>query len=90
MKPTEAGFDGENGVYMKPPCEEYPTGVIFKPLRGKKTPPEGRDLRNQLVWWYPDGQLPTLYYVNSDREVFELNFIPVEKPFVVHNTSENG
>lgn len=81
MGPLEAGFDGERGITIMPPCEWYPKGITYRLLRGKKTPPESLDLRNKLVWWNPEGQPPTLYYINQEGEPYELSFNPVQKPF---------
>ena len=78
MTPTEAGFDGEKGIYMRLPCPQYPSGLIYKLLRGKTslTPERIKSLSNQLVWWYPDGEEPKLLYANKDGDLFELGFTP--------------
>lgn len=77
MKPTEVGFDGAKGVNMNHPS--MPDGGLFQLRRGK-TPvePEKYNLRNQLLWYYPDDEDAKLYYCNSDNQLFELDFIPVD------------
>lgn len=81
MKPSEAGFDGERGLILQDPSSRYPSGVLYKLLRGKRPPPVERNLRNKLTWYYPDGKDPILYYVNDDGQTFELDFLPTGNPF---------
>lgn len=81
MKPTEAGFDGERGIFLIPPCEEFPEGVLYQLPRGNKKPPEDYDFCNQLVWYMPAGKDATLLYANREGKFFKLDFIPVDKPF---------
>ena len=78
MTPTEAGFDGEKGVYLTLPCPEYRAGIIYRLLRGKTsfTPERLKSLSNQLAWWHPDGEEPKLLYANKVGDLFELGFTP--------------
>ena len=78
MKPTEAGFDGARGVNMNHPS--MLDGGLFQLRRGK-TPlqPEKYNLKNQLLWYYPDGEDAVLYYCNENNQLFVLDFIPAEK-----------
>ena len=73
MKPTDAGFDGEKGLTL-------PQQLVYKLKRGK-TPlqPEQYNYKNQLLWYYPDGEEPVLYYCNNNNELFKLDFIPVQE-----------
>lgn len=81
MKPTEAGFDGERGIFLIPPCEEFPDGALYQLLKGSKKPREGYKFCNQLVWYVPEGKDATLLYANREGKFFKLDFIPVDKPF---------
>lgn len=76
MTPTEAGFDGAKGVYLRPPCSEYPNGLIYHLLRGRTHPEKLKSLSNQLAWWYPEGEDPKLIYANNGGKLFELEFTP--------------
>lgn len=81
MKPVEAGFDGEKGIMIADPSPLYPLGLTYKLLRGKRPAPSRRIIfNNKLVWHCPEDQDSKLYYVNSQGETFELDFIPVKNP----------
>jgi len=74
MKPTEAGFDGEKGLNLNFPSLK----AVYKLRRGKKPPePDKHNLKNQLLWYYPEGSEAKLLYCNNNNELFELEFIPV-------------
>jgi hypothetical protein len=81
MKPKEAGFDGKDGIMLHDPCPMYPTGCIYKLLRGSKPPSPDKVFKNKLFWWAPEGCDPILYYANSGGEFFALDFLPVSEPF---------
>lgn len=76
MKPTEAGFDGAKGISLNHPSMN--DGGILKLRRGKTMlNPKEHNLRNQLLWLYPDGEEAKLLYCNDDNQLFELTFIPL-------------
>jgi hypothetical protein len=78
MKPQEAGFDGAKGINMNHPA--MPDGGLFQLRRGKKSlQPEKYNLKNQLLWYYPDDEDAKLYYCNQNNQLFELDFIPVNQ-----------
>ena len=70
MKPIDVGFDGEKGLTL-------PNDMVYKLRRGK-TPlqPDKFNLKNQLLWYYPDGEDAQLIYCNEDNQMFRLDFIP--------------
>jgi hypothetical protein len=75
MKPSEVGFDGVKGIDV---VGIYHRSIV-KLKRGKTVPdPRKADLKNQLLWFYPDNQDPKLIYCNQDNQLFELNFVPTE------------
>jgi hypothetical protein len=79
MTPSEAGFDGEKGISLN-----FPSTIDggFHKLRRSNTvkpQPEKYNFKNQLVWYYPDNKDAKLYYCNEDNQLFELDFIPLEK-----------
>lgn len=79
MGPIDAGFDGDKGINMNHPS--MTDGGLLK-LRRSKTvqpDPEQYNLKNQLLWYYPDGEEPILYYCNSNNQLFKLDFIPVQE-----------
>ena len=76
MKPTEAGFDGAKGISLN--HQSMTDGGIFKLRRGKTMlNPKEHNLRNQLLWLYPDGEDAKLLYCNDDNQLFELTFTPL-------------
>lgn len=76
MTPTQAGFDGARGISLN--HSSMTDGGIFKLRRGKTMlDPEEHNLRNQLLWLYPDGEEAKLLYCNDNNELFELAFIPL-------------
>jgi len=55
-------------------------GGIFQLRRGKKPlQPDKYNLKNQLLWYYPDDEDAKLYYCNENNQLFELDFIPVSQ-----------
>ena len=81
MKPQDTGFDGAKGINLNHP--NMTDGGVFKLRRGK-TPlePEKYNMKNQLLWYYPDNEDAKLYYCNHDNQLFELDFIPVAEKVV--------
>ena len=77
MKPQEAGFDGAKGINLNIPS--MPDGVFHKLRRSPtvKPDPKKHNIKNQLLWYYPDNEDAKLYYCNEDNQLFELDFIPV-------------
>ena len=77
MKPSEVGFDGLKGLRVS--GDSCPNHVLFKLKRGKTVPDVSKaDLKNQLLWLYPENQDPKLIYCNQDNQLFELDFVPTE------------
>ena len=75
MKPCYAGFDGAKGLTIKDGHHRS----LFRLKRGKTVPDPGKmDLKNQLLWFYPEGQESKLIYCNCSNQLFELDFIPTE------------
>ena len=72
MEPSRAGFDGTNGIRIA-------SGQIYKLKRGSTVPdPEVANLKNQLLWFSPEGKDPKLLYCNDENQLFELDFIFTE------------
>jgi hypothetical protein len=78
MTPSQAGFDGARGISLN--HRSMPDGGIFRLRRGETmVDPEKQNLRNQLLWFMPDGEEAKLLYCNDDNQLFELTFIPFTK-----------
>lgn len=77
MKPLEAGFDGAKGISLGMPHLKDGGKYILK--RDSRSPLEfpTTNFRNQLIWYYPEGKDPTLFFCNNDGEWFDLSFTPV-------------
>ena len=72
MEPSRAGFDGANGITLA-------SGRIYSLKRGSTVPdPEVANLKNQLLWFNPEGKNPKLLYCNDENQLFELDFIFTE------------
>jgi hypothetical protein len=72
MKPTEAQFDGEKGIII-----DSSRGIRYLLKRGKKRPnPREMAIKNQLLWWMPEGEDAKLLFCNNSNQLFELNFVP--------------
>jgi hypothetical protein len=78
MKPTDAGFDGAEGINLN--NSSMPDGGVYRLRRSKKIIPDPKkhNLKNQLIWYYPDHKDAKLYYCNHNNQLFELEFISVE------------
>ena len=78
MTPTEAGFDGAEGIRLN--HSALPDGGIFRLRRGPTMPDtEKFNFRNQILWVYPDDADAKLLYCNDNNELFELAFIPLQQ-----------
>ena len=78
MKPLEAGFDGVEGICMG--VSYIKDGGIYLLKRGKKNPSDFPNInfKNQICWYYPDGQDPKLLFCNSDGHWFNLSFESID------------
>jgi hypothetical protein len=80
MTPTEANFDGAEGIRVH--NHNLPENAILKLRRGGNPPSNclSGDFKQQLLWFTPDGQQPELLWCDPDDNWYELDFIPIEKP----------
>ena len=76
MTPTEAGFDGKNLTTIMDLVSyrlSLSNGKIWPDTEIRER------FKNQLMWYYPEGEEPRLLFCNNENKIFELSFTEVTK-----------